>query len=589
MQEDSEKSPTMFLRAYWREYKYLFICSVLCVVMEAVCDLLGPQIMSRLIDNGVGRLDMQYVLMAGLGMLGVTAAGTVFACTRNVISSRVSQNVGAKMRHDLFVKIGCLSVSDAERFDGGALVTRMTNDVTQLTNFVNGIMRIFVKAPITCIGSIVLASMINYRTMPIVIIIVVAAFAVILLSMKLSYPVYGKVQQAIDKVNRTVREYLIGIRLVKAFGRSRYEKERFSRANHNLSDISKKANRINAVFTPLASLFVNLGIAAIILIGARLVGSGDMKVGQIMAFVTYMSQILFSLIMVTNVLNIFVRTKASYVRIMDIMKLPNQENFAETSVEKKGDMGKGMTALRFENVTFSYPFATGETTLRSIDFTLEKGQTLGIIGPTGSGKSTLASLLLRFYEANEGVVYVGGKEITNIPPDVLRRHIAVVPQSPMLFTGTIRENICFGKEGAADEDVKKAAGAAEAAEFIEASVSGYDTPLGQNGINLSGGQKQRLSIARAIVGQPDILILDDCTSALDTLTEARVQKNLRKYAENLTCIIISQRIRSIMEADCILVLDDGNQAGFGTHDELMNTNEIYREIYQLQIGGDGDE
>ncbi|MDR1699622.1 MAG: ABC transporter ATP-binding protein/permease [Lachnoclostridium sp.] len=568
---------------YWKDYKHLFFLSIFCVAMEAVCDLMIPQIMSRLIDNGVIPGNMKYVMQTGGVMLAITATGAVFACTRNILSSKVSQKIGSRMRYAMFVKINRLSISDAEKFDGGSLITRMTNDIVQITNFTNGIMRFFIKAPITCIGCIILAAVIDVNTILIVLSIVLISCTALGISMKLSYPIYEKVQNALDKINTTIREYLIGIRLVRAFGRNKYEQKRFEETNDDLSNITAKAERISAVFSPIASLSVNMGIAIIIFAGSRLVVSGDMMVGEIVAFVSYMTQILFMLVVVTNILNFFVRTRASYRRVSEVLLVSDDKNFADGQDFVPTDT-VCESMVSFHKVSFSYPLATGEMALQNIDFTIKKRQTLGIIGSTGSGKSTLTSLLLRFYDATKGSIIMDGKPISELPAEYLCHIAAIVPQTPMLFSGTIRENICFGNENASEDEIEAAANAAEAAEFISAS-GGFDTYLEQHGTNLSGGQKQRLSIARAIVGHPKLLILDDCTSALDTITETRVMKNLKKYSENLTCIIISQRIRSVMGADRILVLDNGHQVGYGTHNQLMSSCETYREIYRIQMEG----
>ena len=573
-----------WVNKYWLKYRGLCALSMLCVGMEALCDLLQPQIMSRLIDNGVARLDMPYVLRMGLLMLGLTAVGALFACARNVLSSRASQRFGADLRRDLFVKIQRLSISDAEQFDGGALVTRMTNDVSQMTNFVNGLMRISFKAPVVCIGSIVLAMALNVRTVPIVVAIVLVALASIVLSMRLSYPMFMRVQGTIDRLNTTVREYLMGIRLVKAFGRYRYEEERFEGANAALADTSRKANRILGVFSPVTELVTNLGIAAIVLLGARWVGDGNMQVGQIVAFISYMSQIFFSLNMINNLLNMFVRTKASYARVGEVMTLADSEPLADTVA---ADGPRGAARIDFEAVRFRYPLSTGEMALQDVAFSLSPGETLGIIGPTGSGKSTLATLLLRFYAPTQGHVRVDGVDVADIPVEVLRRRVAIVPQTPMLFTGTIRDNLRWGDAHAPDEALEAAARVAQADAFIREAPEGYDTLLGQHATNLSGGQKQRISIARALVRRPDVLILDDCTSALDALTEAAVLRALQERAGGMTCLLVSQRVSSVMRADKILVLEDGRQAGYGTHRELMADCPTYREIYASQMGREG--
>lgn len=577
-------------KKYWIAYRGLCVASMLCVGLEAFCDLLQPQVLSRLIDHGVMAGDMAYVVRMGLTMLGITAVGALFACARNVLSSRASQRFGADMRRDLFSKIQRLSIADMERFDGGSLVTRMTNDVLQMTNFVNGLMRISFKAPVVCIGSVVMAATLNVRTAPIVVVIVSAALAGIWMSMKLSYPIFARVQATIDTLNTTVREYLMGIRLVKAFGRYQYERERFRDANEVVSETALKANRVLGLFSPLTELVTNLGIAVMVLLGARWVGEGNMEVGQIVAFISYMSQIYMSLNMINNLLNMFVRTKASYVRIGEVMTLPDSEPLEDTDPPQEH---AGAAGIRFEQVSFRYPLSTGEMALQGIDFVLEAGQTLGIIGPTGSGKSTLAALLLRFYTPTEGTVRLGECDVAHIPVEVLRRRVAIVPQKPMLFTGTIRENLLWGDEQASDDLIETASRVAQAAAFIQEAPDRYDTELGQHATNLSGGQKQRISIARALVRKPGVLILDDCTSALDALTEAAVLSGLqgalsKKEPESgMTCLLVSQRVSSVMRADRILVLEDGKQAGYGTHQTLMAHCAAYRDIYASQMGREG--
>ncbi len=572
-----------FLLKYWNKYRFLFITSVICVSFEAVCDLIQPQIMARLIDNGVRKLDMQYVIHSAMLMLSITAIGAVFACVRNVLSSNASQSFGADVRSDLFIKIQKLSVTDSDKFDGGSLVTRMTNDVTQITNFFNGLMRVFFKAPVMCFGGIFMAFTLNIRTVPIIVSIVVIVIIFIMLSMKLSYPQFSHIQGAIDKLNTTIREYLMGIRLVKAFGRFKHEEERFEVANKRLSAVTTKASRILNAFSPLTSLAVNCGIAVIILLGSHWVGRGEMEVGQIIAFITYMAQILMSLNMISNILNMYVRTKASAVRVAEVMNMEDTENlYAEN---ENTDYDFENIELALDNVSFAYPGSTGEMALKNISFSISKGQTLGIIGPTGSGKSTLASLMLRFYETTGGSINISGYNISDMPASVLRSHIAIVPQTATLFTGSIRDNIAWGENSADDKQITAAAKAAQAYDFITATHEGFNTRLGQGGVNLSGGQKQRVSIARALCGNPDILVLDDCTSALDAVTEAKVRRSLKEYSKDIACVLISQRISSVMTTDKILVLDNGHQVGLGTHERLLLDCPIYRDIYLSQIGG----
>ena len=589
-----------YLKKYWKKYKFLFILSVVCVSLEALCDLMQPRIMVRLINDGAIKGDLDYVIGAGLTMLGVAGLGAVFALTRNIVASYVSQGFGMDLRHDLFSKIQYLSVEDMDGFEGGSLVTRMTNDITQVQNFINGMMRIFFKAPIMCIGAIIMVIMLNPRAMPVIVPVVAAVALIISISMRMTYHRFAMVQQSLDKLNITMREYLTGIRLVKAFRRFREEERRFSESNDLLTENTVRANRVLAVFSPCMAVFVNLGIAMIIFLGARWVDTGDMDVGEIMAFVTYMTQILVSLGMISNVLNMFVRVKTSNERIGEVMNIQSQPQsqpqsqsqpqpdgqggVPEESVTGSGAVKGGFPHIEFDGVDFEYRGSTGQAALSGLNFSVAKGQTLGVIGPTGSGKSTLAALLMRFYSASRGEIRIEGNPIAVINESTLRKKTVIVPQTATLFTGTIKENILWGRENASDAQIEAAALTAAAHDFITAAPEGYNTLIGQHGVNLSGGQKQRVSIARALIREPEILILDDCTSAIDVVTEAKVKRALRQFSEDMTCILITQRVNSAMTCDKILVLDNGKQAGTGSHEELMENCAVYRDIYRSQIG-----
>jgi ATP-binding cassette subfamily B protein len=621
--------------------------------------------MSGLIDNGAAKGDTSYMIRTGLTMLAVVGLGAVFALTRNIAASLASQRFGAALRHDMFSKIQTLSADEMDSFEGGSLVTRMTNDISQLQNFINGMMRVFFKAPILFVGAILMAVSLNPKMLIIIAPVVVLVSAIIALSMKMTYPRFAKVQKSLDKLNTTMREYLTGIRLVKAFRRFSEEEARFSESNEILSDNTIKANRILAVLSPFMGFFVNLGIAAVIFLGASWVGGGEMQVGEIMAFVTYMMQILHGLGMISNILNMFVRVKSSHERIREVISI--EPGAADTPAAKNAVPADGLQTaanavpsdglqtaanavpsdgifnatntfpatgistaantipsahILFSNVGFEYKGSTGQAALDGLNFFVPRGEILGIIGPTGSGKSTLASLLLRFYNCKAGEILISGINLNKIPEEELRAKIAIVPQTASLFTGTVRENILWGKNDATDAEIRDAADMACASEFILANAAGYETVIGQGGVNLSGGQKQRLSIARALIKRPEILVLDDCTSALDTITEAKVKRaiielsgrepeksngetnfsiigtenpddaanqtgtaNPTGVANQMTCLLITQRVSTAMSCDKILVLDSGKQVGFGTHDYLMENCEVYRDIYNSQIGG----
>jgi ATP-binding cassette subfamily B protein len=451
----------------------------------------------------------------------------------------------------------------------------MTNDTSQVVQFVNGIMRIFLKAPITCIGSIMLASILNFKLSLIIYSTVAIVAALIIVSMKLSYPRFYKLQKSMDKVNSVVQEYLIGVRLVKAFGTYDKETDKFERVNTDLIQKGISTQIIITIVSPLMRLTVGIGTVIIIFIGSKMFSLNLAKPGDITAFTIYMAQILTSLIMITNMFNTFVRTKASTARIKEIFDC--EEDFTNSSEirELNGD-------IEFRNVTFAYPNGSGVPAIKGLSFSIKSGQNLAIIGPTGSGKSTIAWLLLRFYDIDSGQILVNGCDIKELGIDSVRNNIAIVPQKPMLFSGTIAENIRWGNKEATDEMLHQAAQKAQAS-FIEKMQSGYESHLGSGGVNVSGGQKQRISIARGILKDSSILILDDATNALDAVTEAKVQENLNSKTRNQTIITITQRCGTAMFADRILVMDKGVKVGYGTHNQLMKDCEVYRDIYKTQI------
>lgn len=565
---------------YMRKYGLGYIAAFLLVAMEAVADLLQPTLLSRMIDEGVAKLDNSVVLHFGGLMLLVTAAGALAASGRNIVSSQVSQRFGSELRSDLYGHIQSLPLGSIDKFDRAGLVTRLTNDVTQLQNFANGMMRIFAKAPILCIGSLVMAIRLNPRLSLVLVVVVPIVAILIFFNLRIGFPMFLKVQRAMDRLNGIMREYLSGVRVVKAFNRFDSESEKFAGVNDEYRRSSMNAMRRMAVFNPAILLTVNFGIVAVLWLGAVRVDGGHMQVGHIVAFVNYMTQILFSLMMISMVFNMMVRAKASYGRIGEVMAAESTMTWTEGAGVRPGSEGR----IDFEHVSFSYHGSGGVPALKDIDLTILPGQTVGIIGSTGSGKSTLVGLVMRFYDATGGSVRLDGEDVRELDPAIVRDRAAMVPQKAMLFSGTIMDNIRWGKEDATEEEVIAATRMAAAHDFISALPEGYQTKLGQGGVNLSGGQKQRVAIARALVRRPRILILDDCTSAVDVATEASIKQALRDYAQDLTCLLIAQRITSVMDADRIMVLDGGEVAGFGTHEELMRNCVVYQEIYRSQIG-----
>jgi len=443
-------------------------------------------------------------------------------------------------------------------------------------------MRIFVKAPMVGVGALILAVRLNPNLSIVFLVVVPIVATLVAINMKIGFTRFMRVQKSLDKVNSAVREYLSGVRVVKAFNRFDFETEKFQRTNEEQRSTMVRAMRAMAIFNPAIMLVVNLGVVAILWIGGMWINSGAMgsnQVGELVAFINYMTQILFALMMLSMVFTMFVRARASALRIGEVFGQVNQMTWTN-------DSNKGVTegGITFDRVEFAYAGTSGSPVLKNISFEVRPGETVGMIGSTGSGKTSLVSLIPRFYDPTAGTVRIDGKDIRDMDPAVLREKIAIVPQKSVLFSGTILENIRWGNEAATEEEVELAARMAQAHEFISGLPEGYHSRLGQQGVNLSGGQKQRVSIARALVRKPRILILDDCTSAVDTATETKIKEALKQYSADLTCIMIAQRITSVMDADKIIVMDLGEVVGVGTHESLMKDCKVYQEIFQSQIG-----
>ena len=570
---------TKYLNKYLKKYKKSFLIALTFLILETLGDLIQPTIMSNIIDIGVKNGDVNYIIKLGGLMMLITALGLVFASIRNIVSSKASQGFGADLREDLYIKIQGFSFDNVDEFKDASLITRLTNDVNHMQNFSHGMMRVFVKAPIIGIGAIVMSFILNPKMGLILLGIVPVVGAIIYFNFQMSYPLFKKMQKALDKVNGVMREYLAGIRVVKAFNRFDYEEERFKDVNENLKDTTLVGMRTIALFYPLVSLVVNMGVVLILWFGGYSVNSGEIEAGKIMALINYMTQLLFALIMTTRILSMFIRAKASAERVGEVFAAENTIISAKDPVSKVELKKK----LEFKNVYFQYK-DNCQPVLEDINFSVQSRETLGIIGSTGSGKSTLINLVPRFYDPVKGSIKIDDVNIKDMNIEDLRDKIAVVPQKVLLFTGSIKENIKWGNEMATDEEVIEVAKIAQAHSFITSFSEGYDTYLGQGGVNLSGGQKQRISIARALIKKPDILILDDSTSAVDMITERKIREGLKRYSKDTTVILIAQRITSVMDADKILVMDNGKIVSQGNHEELMNSSEVYQDIYHSQIG-----
>lgn len=565
-----------YLKPHWK----FTVLAPLLMLLEVVCDLTQPTLMARIVDEGVIKGDLTLVLRTGLTMVGIASIGLLGGLGCTATSSVASMNFGCDVRSEVFRKIQKFSFSNLDKFKTSSLITRLTNDIVQVQQIVLMSLRMLVRAPLLCIGGFIMAMSINARLGLILVVAIPLLVISIVSIVSKGFPLFRVVQKRLDKINDVMRENLTGVRVIKAFVRADLEKKRFNAANDSMVEVSLKTGRLMMLVMPVMMLIMNFSVAAVIWFGGFQVSNGSMQVGEIMAFINYLTQILFSLMMVTMMIMNYSRAKVSADRINEVL---------EADVDIKDSMDASDAPIEsgsviFENVSFRYPGAGGEPVLKNISLTANPGETIAILGATGSGKSTLVNLIPRLYDVTEGRILVDGRDIRDIKLNTLRNAISVVLQESILFTGTIMENIRWGKEEATEEEVLQAAAAAQAHEFITRFPEGYDTEIGQRGVNVSGGQKQRLSIARAIIKKPPILILDDSTSAVDMATEAKLQKALRELMKNTTSFIIAQRISTVLDADKIIVLEDGKIAAVGNHEELLKTSPIYMDIYTSQLG-----
>lgn len=583
------------IQSYIRRHLATFFTGLAFLALEAFADLMQPALMAHIVDEGVKQADVGMILHYGLMMFGIALLGAVGVIMRNLFASYTSQIVGMEMRGDMYRKIQSLSFENIDRLQPASIITRLTNDVTQIQDFVNSSMRIMIKAPMTCMGAVTLIIIQTPQQIPVMIVILVIVAALLISNMKIGYPRFGWVQKKLDRLNTVSREFLSSVRVVKVFHAEALEQEKFDQASADLAEAATSAMQVMAIFTPFIHVTVNMGIIVLLWSsGPRNAG----EIGRLMASINYMTQILFAAGMFSGILNRAVRAMASAERVAEILKeVPAQEaaqvvragvNAAGATEAEHTRFHGNLGAVEFDRVSFTYAGA-GRESLREISFSVQAGETVGIIGPTGSGKSTLVNLIPRFYDADGGQVCIGGEDVRTIDESVLRAAIAVAPQKALLFTGTILENLCWGRQDAGAEEIRRAVETACADSFVDRMEQKYDTLLGQGGVNLSGGQKQRLSIARALLRQPKILILDDCTSALDAATESKVLEGLRQQVQGMTVFLISQRIATVMRADRILCMENGAVQGCGTHEELMETCSIYQAIYRSQIGGERHE
>ncbi len=575
------KKLSSYLKPYWLPA----IISPIFMIGEVLADLTLTKQMSRIVNEGVLKGDMDAIVEIGLLMLAIAAVGGFMGIFCAWTASVASQGFGNDLRCDMFSHVINLSVEQTDKFTTGSLVTRITNDVTVLQDFVNSLLRMFVRAPIFFIGGIYYILTLDVRFGSVVLFAFPFIIVCVIVMLKLVNPMFAKVQTRLDRVNAIVQENVTGARVVKAYTREDYEIGRFDTANKDLRDTSFKVFKAMAYLWPSLSLVMNIAFIAIYVIGANLVDLSavngtleEFAVGDVMAAASYITQILSSIMMVSMVFQQFARGKASAERVREVLwSDPVIIGSDETDGEEKD------IAVQLRGVSFRYPGSQGDDVLSKIDLKVRRGETIAIIGATGSGKSSLVSLLPRYYDATEGEVLIDGVNVRDYDLHALRDKFGFVLQKAELFSGTIADNIRWGKEDATDDEVVRAAKIAQADEFIMGFNDDYETMVSEKGASLSGGQKQRMSIARAIVRDPEIIIFDDSTSALDLGTEARLQAALRENLKHTTVIMIAQRIASVKNADRIAVLEQGTVTAFAPHDELMKTSETYRDIYASQM------
>ena len=569
------------LSDYTAGYRALIVLGVLCSAGEAVLELLLPQVMSDIVDIGIKNADKDYILLAGLKMVLMALVALALGVGAAVLASKAGMGFGANLRAAEYRQVQKFSFANIEHFSTASLITRLTNDVNSLQITLMMGMRMLVRAPVMLVTALVMALIISTRLSQVFLVVIPLLVLGVVLVLRKVGPFFTSLQAATDDLNLVVQEDLNAIRVVKSFVREDVEKEKFARRNEKLKSMAEKAFGFVVMFMPLIFLLMGGTIVAVLWIGGNYVYEGNLLSGDLIAFFTYVSEILISLMMVSMVMMMLTRSIACGRRVKEVLN--EEPQITDAAAQEGLTVADG--SIRFDHVYFRYN-AQGQTwNLEDINLDIPSGATVGILGGTGSAKATLVSLIARLDEATEGSVSVGGRDVREYTMQHLRSACAMVLQKNTLFSGTIRENLRWGDENATDEEMQAACRIACAEEFIEKMPDGYDTHIEQGGTNVSGGQKQRLCIARAILRKPKVLILDDSTSAVDTATDAAIRQGLRETLSGTTKLIIAQRISSVQEADMIIVMDDGKISGVGTHEELLKTNEIYREVYESQQGG----
>ena len=566
------------LLRFMRPYRALLVLVLVLATVQALANLYLPTLMANIVDNGIVKGDTGYIWRIGGVMLLVAIIGTLAAVVGVFFSSQVATGFGKIIRAQIFTRVAQFSLHEFDAVSTSSLITRTTNDTTQVQQVMIMILNMVITAPITLVAGVILAINQDAGLAWILVAAIPILVAVIVLLMSQAIPLSRVMQVKLDKLNLVLDEGLAGVRVVRAFDRQKHEERRFDEANLDLTNVTIRVNRITAGLMPIMMLVLNLSSVAILWFGAMRINAGDMQVGALIAFLQYAMQILFALLMVSMMFIMLPRAAASADRINEVLAIEPEIKDAEQV--KLADEQRGY--VEFQDVTFSYPGAE-EPALSNISFRAAPGEVTAIIGGTGSGKSTLVSLIPRFYDIDSGSLLVDGVDVRDIAQEHLRSKMSLVPQKTVLFSGTIVENIRYGKQDASDEEIRHAAQVAQALDFISEMPDGFDAAIAQGGANVSGGQKQRLSIARALIRRPEIYLFDDSFSALDFKTDARLRAALKQETRNSTVLIVSQRVSTVMDADQIIVLDEGRIAGIGTHQALMRSSEVYRDIVSSQL------
>ncbi|MBA2396973.1 MAG: ABC transporter ATP-binding protein [Ktedonobacteraceae bacterium] len=566
------------LLPFLKPYRSLLLIVLMLALGQAMANLFLPGLMANIVDNGIVKNDTHYIWTTGGLMLLVAFAGILCAIVGIFCASRIALGFGRSVRNQIFTHVERFSPAEFGTISTSSLITRTTNDTTQVQNAGVMLLNVMITAPITIIGGIILAVKQDAGLSWIFAVAIPLLLVVIVFLMSRAIPLFTTIQVRLDRLNLILDEGLTGVRVIRAFDRSRYEEQRFDRANVELTNVAITVNRLVSSLMPILLLLLNLSSIAIFWFGSMRINNGTMQVGSLFAFLQYAMQILFALLMASMMVALLARASAAATRISQVLTI--QSTITDAVHVKSADEQVGY--VEFRDVTFSYAGAE-EPALAHISFTARPGEVTAIIGGTGAGKSTLISLIPRFYDVDSGSILVNGVDVREIAQEQLRARIGLVPQKALLFSGTIAENIRFGKENALPEEIEHAAEVAQASEFITTLPDGFEAEIEQGGSNLSGGQKQRLSIARALIRRPEIYIFDDSFSALDFKTEARLHTALKKDVRNATILMVAQRINTVVDADQIIVLDEGRIAGIGTHRELMNTSKVYREIVSSQL------